>query len=147
MGGTKGLFKVFNYEIHTAFLCSLIYSFFSLILFIIVCIIGWRRVREKELEEERKKPLKKETDEEDKTKGKCHCHCGRIFAWMKLVWTMKTIYLSALVHIYDIGTDVGIIVDWGLQMNREVHGGPEDDVRGLDMRGLFGGAILAFFLY
>eukprot|EP01083_Nonionella_stella_P006082 17599_1 len=80
-------------------------------------------------------------------KRACKQLCKRFAAWMSLVWKMKSIYLSALVHIYDIGTDVGIIVDWGTQMNKEIHGGPEHDVRGLDMRGLFGGAILAFFLY
>eukprot|EP01083_Nonionella_stella_P318673 1165992_1 len=136
------LFKVFNYDVNGALLASFIYSVFSLILFIIVCAFGWKKVRENERKQEE---AKKEADEayEIQKKGGCKL----ILSWMKLVWKMKSIYLSALVHIYDIGTDVGIIVDWGLLANREFLGGPKDNVRGLDMRGLFGGSLLAFFLY
>eukprot|EP01083_Nonionella_stella_P318674 1165999_1 len=140
------LFKVFNYDVNGALLASFIYSVFSLILFIIVCAFGWKKVRENERKQEE---AKKEADEayEIQKKGGCKL----ILSWMKLVWKMKSIYLSALVHIYDIATDVGIIVDWGTQMQREnygeIHGDPEYNVRGLDMGGLFAGSLLAFFLY
>eukprot|EP01083_Nonionella_stella_P018121 50662_1 len=132
MGEAKPLFKVFNYDVNIGLLASFIYSFVSLILFLIVCVLGWRKV----------KTLQK-TKEEEK---KC-CNCKIFRSWITTVWKMKSIYLSALVHIYDIGTDVGIIVDWGLQMNQENNGGPKHDVRGIDMEGLFAASILAFFLY
>eukprot|EP01083_Nonionella_stella_P108949 317216_1 len=138
------LFKVFNYDVNGALLASFIYSVFSLILFIIVCAFGWKKVRENERKQEE---AKKEADEayEIQKKGGCKL----ILSWMKLVWKMKSIYLSALVHIYDIATDVGIIVDWGTQMQRE-NDNPvlsKHNVRGLNMGGLFAGSLLAFFLY
>lgn len=88
---------------------------------------------------------------EDETESAKH-GCKRYLAWMKLVWKMKSIYLSALVHIYDIGTDVGIIVDWGGQMLDErewerTDGESGKDVRGLDMTGLFCSSVVAFLLY
>eukprot|EP01083_Nonionella_stella_P005845 16873_1 len=102
------LFKVFKYDVNAALLASVIYSFLSLILFIVVCVHGWKKVRQMERKHEA------ETDANEKVPPKKRGCCRRLLSWMKLVWKMKSIYLSALVHIYDIGTDVGIIVDWGL---------------------------------
>ena len=71
----------------------------------------------------------------------------RITRWMSLVWRMKSIYLSALVHIYDIGTDVGIIVQWGYLAFDELEDKDQNNVRGVDMMGLFLGSLLFFWLY
>ncbi len=60
---------------------------------------------------------------------------------------MKSIYLSALVHIYDIGTDIGIIVDWGTQAFAERADPDKHDVRELNMMGLFAASVFAFMLY
>ena len=69
-------------------IATIIYSFVSLIIFLCVCVLGWQKVKILESQEEQRK---KKT-------------CSRITRWMSLVWKMKSIYLSALVHIYDIGT-------------------------------------------
>eukprot|EP01084_Bolivina_argentea_P150833 263354_1 len=121
--------QLFGYTVTASFAASVIYSLASFILFIVVCFYGWKVMKIRESETESYK----------------HHKCKRILNWMKLVWKMKSIYLSAIVHIYDIGTDVGIIVDWGGQMIDERTN--KVDVRGLNMTGLFCGSIVAFFLY
>merc|ERR1712228_943758 len=51
-------------------------------------------------------------------------------------------------HIYDIGTDVAVILDWGDQAFKEDNDTDNEfNVRGLNMMGLFAAALVAFFLY
>eukprot|EP01084_Bolivina_argentea_P099215 178347_1 len=127
--------EVFGLNFTASFIATLIYSVASFILFVVVCIYGWKRLLEQEHE-----------SDDLQTVHKKHS-CRRYLQWIKLVWKMKSIYLSALVHIYDIATDVGIIVDWGIQAFDEKNGGPKENVRGLNMMGLFLSSIVAFFLY
>eukprot|EP01084_Bolivina_argentea_P067013 122137_1 len=131
MGGV--LFTAFGYDVNYGTAATIIYSVLSFVLFITVCAYGWKRMKEKL----------------DITEDTVHQSCWRRYLmWFKLVYRMKSIYFSALVHIYDIATDVGIIVDWGAQMikeNRADH--PSDDVRDVNMTGLFTTAVVAFFLY
>ena len=80
--------------------------------------------------------------EETENSGKCK----RFRRWIKLVWKMKSMYLSGLVHIYDIATDVGVIIDWGQQAFAERRGGAHD-VRGVNMMAFFVTSIVVFCLY
>eukprot|EP01083_Nonionella_stella_P108948 317209_1 len=131
MGGV--LFTAFGYDVNYGTAATIIYSVLSFVLFITVCAYGWKRMKEKL----------------DITEDTVHQSCWRRYLmWFKLVYRMKSIYFSALVHIYDIATDVGIIVDWGAQMIKENRGDhPSDDVRDVNMTGLFTTAVVAFFLY
>eukprot|EP01083_Nonionella_stella_P176857 619998_1 len=118
--------NILGTEITTSGLVSIIYSVVSLIIFVVVCIYGWKR-------------LKRRDDYKD-LKG-----CKRYTSWLSTVWKMKGIYLSALVHIYDIATDIGIIVNWGYQAFAEEN--DKTDVRGINMMGLWASSMVAFLLY
>eukprot|EP01083_Nonionella_stella_P185300 675405_1 len=115
-------------EVTGSVAASAAYSFISLVIFIIVCFYGWKRLKER-ADAEEVHGIKKYT------------------SWVSLVWKMKSIYLSALVHIYDVCTDVGIIVQWMGAALEERKDYKENNVRGIDMMALFVFSIVAFFLY
>eukprot|EP01083_Nonionella_stella_P211720 765192_1 len=122
--------NILGAEVTTSGLVSIIYSAVSFVIFIIVCFYGWKRLKKRDAYKE--------------LKG-----CKRYTSWLSTVWKMKGIYLSALVHIYDIATDIGIIVNWGYQAFAEDQGqtGTKTDVRGINMMGLWASSMVAFLLY
>eukprot|EP01083_Nonionella_stella_P064183 167058_1 len=104
------------------------YSLISLAIFVVVCVYGWKRLKER--------------SDAQQVRG-----IKKITSWFSLVWKMKSIYLSALVHIYDVCTDVGIIVQWMGDAIDERNNPDEHNVRGIDMMALFISSVVAFFLY
>eukprot|EP01083_Nonionella_stella_P067852 179746_1 len=115
-------------EITWSVAASCAYSFISLLIFIIVCVYGWKRLKARS--------------------GTKHASLVKKFtSFVSLVWKMKSIYLSAFVHIYDIGTDVGIIVQWMGDAIKEERNKDEHNVRGIDMMALFISSIGVFMLY
>eukprot|EP01083_Nonionella_stella_P148545 470394_1 len=124
------ILSIAGVEITGSIAASAAYSFLSLIILGIVCVYGWKRLKDKE-----------RTDAE-----KMH-GVKKFTSWISLVWRMKSIYLSALVHIYDVCTDVGIMVQWMGLAIEETRNKKANNVRGLDMMALVIASFVAFFLY
>ena len=92
-------------ELSSSVIASIVYSSISLAFFLGVCAFGWQKLKEKEDAEREAKDKKRKaaitTELVTVSKRK---RVTRLAQWLKLVWKMKSIYLSALVHIYDIAT-------------------------------------------
>eukprot|EP01084_Bolivina_argentea_P216577 367893_1 len=108
-------------------IASAVNSLISLMFMLIVCVYGWKSLKRLDYQE---------------LKG-----TKRIYWWLKTLWILKKIYLTSLLHIFDVATDVGIIVDWGYQAFAEKNGGDNKNLGELDMMVMFLCSLVAWFLY
>ena len=88
----------------------------------------------------------KESVSGEKKKG-----CWHYFKrWAMYTWTIRSMYAAAAVHIYDISTDIGVMLEWWLlsyqQRNKENWALTEVYAE-LDMTVLFVAALVAFNIY
>ena len=68
--------------------------------------------------------------------------CDKILNWLKLVYKLKNIYVSGLIHIFDVATDLIIMLEW-----YKLAKSPNNKNSKLNMWGLFISSIFAFSLY
>eukprot|EP01084_Bolivina_argentea_P177511 306948_1 len=83
-------------------------------------------------------------------RGKCCTIFHDIIPWFLLVWNMKTLYFTSLIHIYDIATDIGILIEWAelSYLQHIKHKSTQSlNLGNLNMFELFICAFFAFWLY
>ena len=138
---------------------SIVYSSLCIILLLFVSFHAWSIVQQQKsnqfqqqilINQHNKNHLQRTIINTNTTqkRGKCCTLIQNIIPWFMLIWNMKTLYLTSLIHIYDIATDIGILIEWGhlsyLQFNKSDN---MIDVGNLNMFELFIWSVIAFLLY
>ena len=149
---------------------SIGYGIFMMIIFIAVSIKGYRDVKlgrdkggsmfnirydldiddenyEEEDTNKGNKHKRKESHGQLKQKG-----CWHYFKrWAMYTWTIRSMYAAAAVHIYDISTDIGVILEWYLLAYQQQTLGEDwalyEVYKELNMTVLFIAALVALNVY
>ena len=63
---------------------------------------------------------------------------------IKKVWSLKKIYATVLVHLYDQATDIAVIIQWGIMVKQEANG---KDFPSVNMLSFFIPGVIVVLLY